>query len=129
MGDLCHLGVGVCQGLFGTFISTLLFGFCTSFPGVLTTRLIWGALNGNIGISKAEFECTGFRSISFWWREISLLVPSRVRYPAKCYIAERTHPKHQALAWNFYSFAGSFGRIVVRLQRRSPRHLQSSSPV
>ena len=39
-------------GIIGTMFSCLLFGFSWNFWMALTSRFLWGALNGNIGVSK-----------------------------------------------------------------------------
>eukprot|EP00937_MAST-01D_sp_MAST-1D-sp2_P006963 g6963.t1 len=39
-------------GVCGTIFAVLLFGFSTSFAQAVTARLLWGLLNGNIGVAK-----------------------------------------------------------------------------
>lgn len=40
------------SGIIGTLVSTLLFGFSMNYIWAITTRFIWGILNGNSGVSK-----------------------------------------------------------------------------
>jgi hypothetical protein len=81
---MCGPSVGVCarlricsQGLFGTLISTVVFGLCTTFPGILSARLIWGALNGNIGISTycVHVNCCSTVTASGVWHALCCTQP------------------------------------------------------
>ena len=39
-------------GLIGTLLSITMFGFSTSFTMAVTSRFLWGLLNGNLGVAK-----------------------------------------------------------------------------
>ena len=43
-------------GLLGTIAATLSFGFASSFAAAVATRLLWGALNGNVGVAKTALS-------------------------------------------------------------------------
>ena len=47
-------------GLTGLAISMLCFGFAKSFPAVVISRVIAGALNGNVGVSKTVVSSLSF---------------------------------------------------------------------
>ena len=41
------------MGLFGISLSMYCFGLATTFPGLVISRALNGALNGNIGVMKS----------------------------------------------------------------------------
>ena len=51
------------MGLCGTIFSITLFGFSQNFAWAVCTRLMWGLLNGNIGVVKtymSEVSCNHY---------------------------------------------------------------------
>lgn len=44
------------MGLLGTAVSTVAFGMSKSFGALCFIRFVWGALNGNIGVSKSALS-------------------------------------------------------------------------
>lgn len=51
-------------GLIGLALSMLCFGFAQSFPGVVISRVIAGALNGNVGVTKTMVSSIQLRGNS-----------------------------------------------------------------
>ena len=51
-------------GLCGTIFSITLFGFSQNFAWAVSARLLWGLLNGNIGVVKTYLSevCTSVSS-------------------------------------------------------------------
>lgn len=47
-------------GLTGLAVSMLCFGFAKSFPAIVISRVIAGALNGNVGVSKTVVSSLSF---------------------------------------------------------------------
>ena len=43
-------------GLFGTILATIGFGFSPNFGSAIATRLLWGLLNGNVGVAKTALS-------------------------------------------------------------------------
>ena len=39
-------------GVAGSIVSILAFGFSQSYVWAITSRLVWGLLNGNLGVAK-----------------------------------------------------------------------------
>jgi MFS family permease len=44
------------QGLIGTVLSATLFGFSTNYGMALFCKFLWGALNGNVGVTKTAIS-------------------------------------------------------------------------
>ena len=52
MSDVIGRRPCLLAGIVGTLLAVVMFGMSTSFGMAVAARLLWGALNGNIGVVK-----------------------------------------------------------------------------